>query len=329
MRIIRVYALLGISTLVGSLFLLPQVLLGTSPTRTPSATANATPSATAGPMIVFSASGRPSEMYSENYGTYQLYFSTDIDTPLTDDSGNYLNPRWSPDGEQIAYSYNGEHIEVMRQDGTERRILTSGRGEHSPAWSPDGSTIAYASSSDDAIYSMSADGKDVRLIQAGVDARSLQFSPDGTRLMFTSKHEGYDRIYIVPAMGGAMQLLFDDAGSYWDATWSPDGRTIAYISHDGIFLTEDEGRTSRKLEITGYMSFTLDDGFSAFYLDWSPDGSKLAFSLFSRRLQMAVSTPVPLDRVGAQLVMVDVTTGELDLLTYGFTNVHPDWMPKQ
>lgn len=37
--------------------------------------------------------------------------------------------------------------------------------------------------------------------------------------------------------------------------------------------------------------------------------------------------PVPYERIGSQLAVVDIATGEVELITHGFTNVDPDWRP--
>jgi Tol biopolymer transport system component len=311
-----------IIVLLGGMLLLPSSITVNAATPTPS------PTAPPYPVIVYSSNGQWSEMYTDQYGVYQLYLSTDRDMPLTDREGDYMQPAWSPDSERIAYAYNRMAIEVMNADGSDRQRLTEGHGEHSPAWSPDGSTIAYASSSDGAIYRMNPDGSEVSLLRDGLDVRSLTFSPDGTRLMLTSPHEGLDHLYVMDVDGQNMQPLLADSHSAWDGVWSPDGDTIAYATEDGIYLTDDEGKTSHKLEFTGYMTFALEDGY--YYvgdLTWSPDGTQIAFVVSSRRLQLAVSTPVPLDRVGPQIAIVDVATGDLHLTTYGFFNANPDWQP--
>ncbi|MBA3376781.1 MAG: PD40 domain-containing protein, partial [Actinobacteria bacterium] len=58
------------------------------------------------------------------------------------------HPRWSPDGERIAYvaGANTEFrtIHVIGADDGNDRALTSGGHEWQPAWSPDGRRIAYA-----------------------------------------------------------------------------------------------------------------------------------------------------------------------------------------
>ncbi|MBL8155802.1 MAG: PD40 domain-containing protein [Anaerolineae bacterium] len=299
-----------------------------------------TPSPTQ-PVIVFSANGQPSLMYSDLYGVFRVYLSTDLNAPLTDRASHAIQPRWSPDGTRIAFTLTGtadtplrlpdgltdSAIAIMAADGSNPVLITEGRGEYAPAWSPDGQTIAFASLPDRGVYLMDADGGNRRLVRDGVLVKSLSFAPDGERLLVTAQEDRLYRVTILNTGDGTMYRLLDDDRSAWDAVWSPDGRTIAFATEDGILLTEDEGRTTRQITPTGYMAFALEDGTVVSDLAWSPEGTHLAVSVFSHRLAAAVSTPVPYERVGPQLAVIDIATGELDLLTYGFTNSYPDWRP--
>jgi Tol biopolymer transport system component len=66
---------------------------------------------------------------------------------LTPDDQRYFWPRWSPDGQRIAFSSRrtGDYeVWIMNRDGSGQRQLTQGGGGHYSPWSPDGSTIAYS-----------------------------------------------------------------------------------------------------------------------------------------------------------------------------------------
>jgi Tol biopolymer transport system component len=58
-----------------------------------------------------------------------------------------MQPAWSPDGSQIAFSSNraGSYdIWLMSSDGTNLRQLTDDFDwDRAPSWSPDGSRIAF------------------------------------------------------------------------------------------------------------------------------------------------------------------------------------------
>jgi eukaryotic-like serine/threonine-protein kinase len=72
--------------------------------------------------------------------------------PLTTYPGQERQPSFSPDGNQVAFSWNGEKGE--KQDnfdiyvkligsGTQLRLTTAPEEDSNPAWSPDGSSIAF------------------------------------------------------------------------------------------------------------------------------------------------------------------------------------------
>jgi Tol biopolymer transport system component len=132
-----------------------------------------------------------------------------------------------------------------------------------PRWSPDGSEVAFSSSraldGSDAvntngtinIWVMQADGTGVRpltrLTAAGVDCEFASWSPDGTQLVFESAGalDGSDatnanrtvNIWVVAANGGSptsVTNLTAAGASSHHAAWSPDGSKLAFDSHRSL-----------------------------------------------------------------------------------------------
>ena len=91
--------------------------------------------------------------------------------PLTTYAGNEYEPALSPDGNQVAFAWDGQNkdnfdIYVRLVDGgAALRLTTDPAPDHAPAWSPDGSRLAFLR--DNAIYLIPALG--------GVERKLLQF----------------------------------------------------------------------------------------------------------------------------------------------------------
>jgi hypothetical protein len=126
------------------------------------------------------------------------------------------NPTWSPDGRRLVFTgYDGgwSDLYVVGSDGSDLRRLTADRyADLMPAWSPDGRTIAFSTDR----------GPET-------DFNILRFS----NLRIALYHLEGDSIQPLAAM---------DAGKNTNPVWSPDGRSIAFISNrsgiDNIFLYE-------------------------------------------------------------------------------------------
>ena len=81
---------------------------------------------------------------------------------LTGNGAYNVNPRWSPEGDKIAYvrmeggTFN---IYTINTDGSNDTQLTREGSNENPSWSPDGRFIAFSSKRNgQAVYVMRADG---------------------------------------------------------------------------------------------------------------------------------------------------------------------------
>jgi len=105
-----------------------------------------------------------------------------------------------------------------------------------------------------------------------------QLSPDGKSVLFTLSHVLKDAnktnsdIWIVSAKGGDARQFIASPKSDRNARWSPDGKTIAFVSSRGgssqIYLVRASGGEPRRLT-------NISTGASQPV--WSPDGSMIAF----------------------------------------------------
>jgi len=98
-----------------------------------------------------------------------------------------IHPRLSPDGQTIAFSYQGEIWTSPRAGGTMTLLTPSEGFDTEPAWSPDGQRIAFVRGGTVKIVGFPG-GIDVPLPKAAntgtmIGVNRLEFSADGKRLL--------------------------------------------------------------------------------------------------------------------------------------------------
>lgn len=97
-------------------------------------------------------------------------------------------------------------------------------------------------------------------------------SPSGKRALIVARGE----VFSVPKENGPTRNLTMDSGARdKDAVWSPDGKTIAYISDKSgeyeIYLVDTQGK-KESIKLTQH-----EDGY-CHTLRWSPDSKKIVFA---------------------------------------------------
>ncbi len=137
-----------------------------------------------------------------------------------------------------------------------------------PAISPDGRSVAYSSGTDlinMRIYVRPVAGG--RSIQLTDDTSGVQghprWSPDGTRILFLAG----GGVFSAPAAGGPArpELPPGRPTPIVSAAYAPDGKTMAYVIEDSLFLRSEDG-TSRPLQRIVEASACA----------WSPNGALIA-----------------------------------------------------
>ncbi len=112
--------------------------------------------------------------------------------PITSFPGIERSPSFSPDGSQIAFTWNGENrdkrdIYVMQVGGAHPFHLTSGVR---PAWSPDSREIAFIRFNPDKATILSIGplgGPERKLAEGIIDGFGLNWAPDRKHLAFSYK----------------------------------------------------------------------------------------------------------------------------------------------
>ena len=121
-----------------------------------------------------------------------------------------LAPRWSPDGQHLAFISDRSGwatLWLIGLDGGEARHLVDDHWEHEePTWAPDGNSLVYTRNVDGNFHLMRV-GRDGGAPQTLADGPGLHgapaFSPDGARLLFTHQSPvAPPNIYAMPAAGG-------------------------------------------------------------------------------------------------------------------------------
>ena len=211
---------------------------------------------------------------------------------INDSRPGQVDPAWSPDGKQIAFSggvrgnTEPDDIYVMNADGSDLRQITSGsRVDLNATWSPDGTRIAFADLSG-SLYVVDVGTRTVTQLTyydngAGTDEGPDQdpdWSPDGSKIVFSRNDErGIPSIFVMEVDGSSITRLTDPApGTDTSPAWSPDGGRIAFIrtldqneSRPDIYVMNADGTNIRQL--TDHLA---DDGSPT----WSPNGRQIAFS---------------------------------------------------
>jgi eukaryotic-like serine/threonine-protein kinase len=159
---------------------------------------------------------------------------------ISDAARAFVALRLSPDERRLAVWIEEAVAAVWLKDMSRDPLtrLTFSGDDHGPVWSPDGRRIAYENgrASTHRIFVRAADvpGED-RQITSGDHHHYLNdWSPDGASLLYTEYHpESGADLWLVNAEGPPQPRPFRATPfAETHATFSPDGRWIAYVAND-------------------------------------------------------------------------------------------------
>ena len=166
--------------------------------------------------------------------------------PLTNLKGTEIAPTFSPDGQQVAFVWNGEKednvdIYLKLVGSSELRRLTSDPAEEfAPRWSPNGQEIAFLRGAIDrgTLHVVSPLGGTDRKVSDFAVEGNLDWSPDGHWIaaghkpVVPSNRTDVGGIYLIPLDGGDPRLMVQSQPSAFSfsPTFAPDGRRLAYAS---------------------------------------------------------------------------------------------------
>jgi Tol biopolymer transport system component len=170
---------------------------------------------------------------------------------VTESGPSYLHG-WSPDGARVAYcaERGGQYdIYTISVDGGPETQLTNLPGlDDGPEYSPDGKYIWFNSVRTGLmqVWRMEADGSNpTHMVKEESNCWFPHVSPDGKWVIYIAYKKGdvepgdhpankNVELRLIPAEGGESRLIakfFGGQGTINVNSWSPDNRTIAFVSY--------------------------------------------------------------------------------------------------
>jgi len=195
--------------------------------------------------------------------------------PFSGLPGRELYPDFSPEGNRIAFSWNGGaggaysiYVKLIGE-GTPLRLTRNAADDFCPAWSPDGNYIAFirfGQTGTTVLLIPALGGPERTLMIGGLQLTGLSWLPDGKWLLLGARLEegGPARILKVSVETGEKLALTDPPPPSSDGlpSASPDGRQIAFIRDYDIYLTSINGGEVKRLTMdsrpVGRIAWTAD-----------------------------------------------------------------------
>jgi Tol biopolymer transport system component/DNA-binding winged helix-turn-helix (wHTH) protein len=212
--------------------------------------------------------------------------------PLTTYSGAFCKGSFSPDGNEIAYSWEGDQgaqgIDIyIKQLGVEKPLQITHNFDFNffPAWSPDGRYIAFihfqgGKGARAGIFVMPALGgppRELHAFERGDCKSTVSWSPDGRSLVFSEQDPDQPcqvrQLNVEDLTVRTLSSPPVPSTGDWDAQYSPDGASIAFIRNtkdvEDIYVMRASGGTPRRV--------TFDNRLLS-GLAWMPNSKELIFS---------------------------------------------------
>jgi serine/threonine protein kinase len=227
--------------------------------------------------------------------------------PLTTYPGAELFPSWSPDGNQVTFSWNGPnqdnpdiYVQMIGGAGAPHRLTTNPANDYDPVWSPDGRWIAFLRTKSQSLMWDPIGRNELRLIpplggpdhlltevlvrEESIVAPRLAWCPDSKCLIVTdSPGEGQpDALFRVSLeTGEKRQLTTPQRPAIGDSNpaVAPDGRSMVFRRNIGHLMGEinwtalGDGYVPKDQpkRLTRYTD-------NAWYPAWTPDGKDILFA---------------------------------------------------
>jgi dipeptidyl aminopeptidase/acylaminoacyl peptidase len=203
---------------------------------------------------------------------------------LTQDRFSVSSPRWSPNGEQLAFITKvGQGKDAINQifllsmqGGEAKQITKAPKGVQHFAWSPNSTDIAFAALNEP---------KNKIEIEKGYTAFEITNND-----LFVGSQPMPAHIWLVNTKTAESKRLTDGDWSLplvippsapsSPFSWSPDGKTILFVKVASAYSGDGQKRTVQKLNVVDgtYKPLTTRTKLEA-YPNFSPDGNKISYWL--------------------------------------------------
>jgi Tol biopolymer transport system component len=212
---------------------------------------------------------------------------------VTSYPGSQIGPSFSPDGRQIAFSWDGEkgdnydiYVKLVGETNA-LRLTTDPAADSFPVWAPDGKRIAFErSGTHGGIYTVSPLGGAEQKLSDFAANGQMSWSPDG-KWLAVSSNDPTSAIFLLPADGGEPRPVTNPKAPGFDqaASFSPDGRQLAYAGCAGPFSLSARPPCDVYVEdlspayvLRGSARRITNQSFPILGLTWSGDGKSVTYS---------------------------------------------------
>ena len=204
--------------------------------------------------------------------------------PFSSLPGRERDPDFSPDGNQLAFTWDGGedgqtdiYVKLVGPGGP-LRLTSDPAIEGSPAWSPDGRSIAFirtAQTGGTIMIIPALGGPERKVFTSGSIAGNINWSPDGKWLALSDRPDSATAtsIVMVSVETGETRTLTNPTAPSFDLRpyFSPDGRQLAFVRDNGkVYVTSvTSGIGAEKMLISDLGVISK--------LTWTADGREIIF----------------------------------------------------